>query len=119
MLRDRPETPKQAKPLPWERTEDLPERGREGELAGKVFEGQIGGAAARGLQTPSPLEGPPDVAKVDFCWCAVNACVFQRVEVPPGKGRLPRSNRSGEGGNEFVGAFDGKGHLVTPRRCRP
>jgi len=30
-----------------------------------------------------------------MCPCAVNACVFQRVEVPPGKGRLPSSNRSG------------------------
>ena len=45
-----------------------------------------------------------------MCPCAVNACVFQRVKVPPGKGRLPSSNRSGGGGNEFVGAFDGKDH---------
>ena len=69
---------------------------------------QSGGIAARAPRSVIRMSGP-----------AVNACVFQRVEVPPGKGRLPSSNRSGGGGNESVGAFDGKGHLVTPRRCRP
>ena len=43
--------------------------------------------------------------------CAVNVCVFQRVKVPPGKDRLPSSNRSGGRGNKPVGAFDGKDHV--------
>ena len=55
-----------------------------------------------------------------MCPCAVNACVFQRVQVPSGKGRLPSSNRSGEGGNEVAGAFgDEKGtSLIFPKTSR-
>jgi hypothetical protein len=48
---------------------------------------------------------------VPICLCAVNVCMFQRVQVPPGKGRLPGSNRSGGGGNEPVEAFGGKDRL--------
>jgi hypothetical protein len=50
---------------------------------------------------------------------AVNVCEFQQVQVLPGKDRLASSNRSGDGGNEAVGAFDGKGRFAIPRRCRP
>ena len=42
--------------------------------------------------------------------CAVNVCTFQRVRTPPGNSRLPRSNRSGGGGNEPAEAFGVKGH---------
>ena len=42
--------------------------------------------------------------------CAVNVCTFQRVQSPPGNSRLPRSNRSGGGGNESAEAFGVKGH---------
>jgi hypothetical protein len=31
---------------------------------------------------------------------------------------LPSSNRSGKGGNDFVGAFDGKGHVGDPAKMQ-
>ena len=52
---------------------------------------------------PQGVNGYPDPCNLP---CVVNACVSWRVKVPPGKGRLPSSHRSGERGNEFVGAFD-------------
>jgi hypothetical protein len=52
--------------------------------------------------------------------CAVKGAGLQRVQFPPGNlFAPPGSNRSGSGGNEAVGAFDGKGRLATPRACRP
>ena len=42
--------------------------------------------------------------------CAVKGAGLQRVQLPPGNWFAPPgSNRSGSGGNEAVGAFDGKG----------
>jgi hypothetical protein len=42
------------------------------------------------------------------------------VQSPPGNWFAPAgSNRSGGGGNEAVGAFDGKGQRVAPRSGRP
>jgi hypothetical protein len=41
------------------------------------------------------------------------------VQVPPGNWFAPPgSNRNGSGGNEAVGAFDGKGRLATPRQVK-
>src|SRR3954451_2413234 len=40
---------------------------------------------------------------------------LQRVQIPPGISVAPAgSNRSGGGGNETAGAFDGKGRLGDP-----
>jgi len=42
--------------------------------------------------------------------CAVKGAGLQRVQLPPGNWFVPPgSNRNGSGGNEAVGAFDGKG----------
>src|SRR4051812_25925626 len=42
------------------------------------------------------------------------------VQSPPGNWIAPAgSNRSGGGGNETAGAFDGKGQRVAPRAGRP
>ena len=42
--------------------------------------------------------------------CAVKGAGLQRVQLPPGNWFAPPgSNRSGSGGNEAVGAFDGEG----------
>ena len=46
-------------------------------------------------------------------WCAVKGASPQRVQVPPGSWFAPpgRSNQSGDGGNEVVGASGVEGHL--------
>jgi hypothetical protein len=47
------------------------------------------------------------------------AAEFRGWKSPPAKVVSAGSNRSDGGGNEAVEAFDGKGRIAAPRRCRP